>query len=123
MFAWIDANVEAELRQGIDYVLVSYYETACPTHDPWDEVFTKLAQRFPNSFVGFGETGTEDENAPLADKKTILNRYYSLVPPIEPQKYIGGYFWWYFSEDMVPMTLPLWAELDKYSTLWNTLYP
>jgi hypothetical protein len=26
--------------------------------------------------------------------------------------YVGGYFWWYFAEDMVPKTKPLFATLS-----------
>jgi hypothetical protein len=28
-------------------------------------------------------------------------------------RYVGGYFWWYFAEDMVPDTSPLLSVLTK----------
>jgi hypothetical protein len=27
--------------------------------------------------------------------------------------YVGGYFWWYFAEQMVPKSQPLWTTLSQ----------
>lgn len=106
MFTWAEKNIPKPLKMGLDYVLVSYYEEDCNHLRPdWNAVFSRLATLFPNSKIGFGEVGTTVKAA----KADYLSRYYSLR--IDQPRYIGGYFWWYFSEDMVPMTQPLWQTL------------
>jgi hypothetical protein len=107
MFTWANANIPARMKTGLDYVLVSYYEEDCNGLVPdWNAVFTKLSAMFPNSKVGFGETGTTTTN-----KAAYLTRYYTLKPPVK--NYIGGYFWWYGKEDLVPSTQPLWSTFNN----------
>jgi hypothetical protein len=120
MLNWVDRHVEPDIRQGLDYVLVSNYETACPPpadHD-WSHVFRALGDRFPNAYLGFGEVGTEDEHAADGTKETILYRYYGMAP-MHP-RFVGGYFWWYFRQDMVPWTAPLWTALNQYAASWDS---
>jgi hypothetical protein len=107
MFTWAQANVPERMKQGLDYVLVSYYEDDCNDLQPdWPAVFARLAQMFPNSRIGFGEVGTI-----YADRKAeYVRRYYGLK--IDEPRYIGGYFWWYFRQDMVPRTQELWQTLN-----------
>jgi hypothetical protein len=106
MFAWTDANVPAEMKQGLDYVLVSFYEDDCNGIQPdWPSVFDKLGAMFPAAKIGFGECGTMDP----AKKAEYVDRYYRTK--IGHPRYIGGYFWWYFAEDMVPKSQPLWTTL------------
>ncbi|MFC5472968.1 hypothetical protein [Paraherbaspirillum soli] len=106
MFKWAAANVPARMKQGLDYVLVSYYEEDCNGLKPdWNAVFTKLSAMFPYSKVGFGETGTTTTN-----KAAYMTRYYTTKPPVA--NYIGGYFWWYAKEDLMPNTKPLWNTLN-----------
>jgi hypothetical protein len=107
MFTWAQANIPARMKQGLDYVLISYYEEDCNDLRPdWPTVFAKLAAMFPNSKIGFGEVGTSDP----ARKAETLQRYYTMK--IDQPNYIGGHFWWYYREDMVPWTLPLWSVLN-----------
>jgi hypothetical protein len=107
MFTWAEANVPARLRQGLDYVLVSYYEDDCHNLRPdWPLVFERLAALFPASRIGFGEVGTEA----AARKAEMLTRYYTMR--LATPRYVGGYFWWYFRSDMVPHTQPLWSTLN-----------
>lgn len=107
MFTWAQANIPERMKQGLDYVLVSYYEEDCNNLRPdWPTVFAKLAAMFPNSRIGFGEIGTTDP----ALKAEYLTRYYTMK--INQPNYIGGYFWWYYREDMVPWTMPLWSTLN-----------
>jgi hypothetical protein len=107
MFRWAQANVPERMRQGLDYVLVSYYEDDCNGLQPdWQKVFAQLASMFPNSRVGFGEVGTENP----ATKAAYLTRYYTMR--LDVPRYIGGHFWWYFRSDMVPYTRPLWDTLN-----------
>jgi hypothetical protein len=106
MFAWVDANLPASLREDLDYVWVSFYEDDCNGIQPdWTTVFRRLGDRFPRSALGFGECGTA--NAAL--KPAYLQRYYGMQ--VDAPRFVGGYFWWYFSEDMVPATRPLWTTL------------
>jgi hypothetical protein len=107
MFTWAQANIPERMKLGLDYVLVSYYEEDCNDLKPdWPTVFAKLAAMFPNSRIGFGEIGTTDP----ALKADYLTRYYTMR--INQPNYIGGHFWWYYREDMVPWTLPLWSTLN-----------
>ncbi|MGZ6093696.1 MAG: hypothetical protein ACXWUG_16820, partial [Polyangiales bacterium] len=55
--------------------------------------------------LGIGECGTERAEA----KSEFIHRYYGLSVP-EP-RFVGGQFWWYFVNDMVPSSKPLWSEL------------
>ncbi|MDB5869693.1 MAG: rane protein, partial [Polaromonas sp.] len=59
MFTWANANVPYRMKQGLDYVFISYYEEDCNNLKPdWQAVFTRLSAMFPNSKIGFGEIGT-----------------------------------------------------------------
>jgi hypothetical protein len=108
MFAWVEANVPADMRRGLDRVLVSYYEDDCNGLQPdWRAVFGRLATLFPAAGLGIGECGTLDAGA----KEAMLRRYYGLR--LSEPRFIGGFFWWYFSDDMVPATKPLWTTLNE----------
>jgi hypothetical protein len=108
MFRWAQEHVPDSLKQGLDYVLVSYYEDDCNGLQPdWSDVFNRLGSMFPNSKIGFGEVGT----ARKAYKEEYINRYYTMT--IDHPNYIGGYFWWYFKQDMVPKTHYLWSVLNN----------
>ena len=107
MFTWAAANVSPSMRDGLDYVLVSYYEDDCNGLQPdWPTVFAELAVMFPNSKLGIGECGTVDGEA----KAEYVTRYYGME--IDEPRFVGGFFWWYFRQDMVPRSAPLWAVLD-----------
>jgi hypothetical protein len=95
------------MKAGLDWVLVSYYEDDCNGYQPdWQAEFDRLAAIFPSAQLGIGECGKV-----FPDRKLdYLTRYYSMR--IDNPRYIGGYFWWYFSQDMVPSTEPLWAVLN-----------
>lgn len=112
MFTWANTNVPARMKSGLDYVLVSYYEDDCNGLRPnWENVFAKLAQMFPNSKIGFGEIGTTKSEAAKAD---MIERYYGMN--INQDRFIGGYFWWYFVQDMVPSSKPMWQVLNNNLT-------
>jgi hypothetical protein len=107
MFTWAAKNVPDRMKQGLDYVLVSFYEDDCNGIKPdWPTVFHQLALMFPNSKIGFGEVGTAD----AAKKSEFVTRYYNMS--ISEPNYVGGYFWWYFRQDMVPSTTTLWGVLN-----------
>jgi hypothetical protein len=107
MFTWTKNKIPERMRTGLDYVWISYYEDDCENLQPdWEKVFARLHDMFPNSKIGFGECGTQ-----WADRKAAyINRYYQTRPPI--MNFVGGYFWWYFVNDMVPRLKPLWSVLN-----------
>ncbi|MDB5869473.1 MAG: putative transrane protein [Polaromonas sp.] len=107
MFRWTDTNVPYRMKQGLDYVFISYYEDDCNGLKPdWQAVFQKLSVMFPNSKIGFGEVGT----AKKTNKAAYLTRYYTMK--ITAPRYVGGHFWWYYRQDMVPYTKALWSTLN-----------
>lgn len=106
MFAWTEANIPQRMKDNLDYVFVSYYEDDCNGRQPdWTAVFQRLAAMFPSSKLGIGECGTTK----TASKAAYIDRYYRMNVPVD--RFIGGHFWWYFKQDMVPSTKPLWATL------------
>jgi hypothetical protein len=108
MFTWAQANVPERMKSGLDFVLISYYEEDCNGLRPdWEAVFQRLSAMFPASRLGFGEIGTTT----AVKKAEYLTRYYTMT--VNTPNYVGGYFWWYFREDMVPSTLPLWSTLSS----------
>ncbi|RUR13813.1 hypothetical protein [Legionella sp. km772] len=114
MFAWVKKNIPLRMKQGLDYVFISYYEDDCNNLEPdWPTVFQKLGSLFPNSKLGFGECGTTNKNV----KEEFIYNYYTLT--INHPRFILGGFWWYFDSsanggpgDMVPKTKPLWSVLN-----------
>jgi len=117
MITWVQANVPARLLTGLDYVLVSYYEGDCgaPRTD-WTGAFQQLRALFPTAGLGFGEVGYVDGSgndiapADEASASSYLQRYYGMQVPVPG--YVGGHFWWYFAEDMVPSSKPLFGVLS-----------
>jgi hypothetical protein len=108
MFPWARAHLPAATREGVDEVLVSYYEDDCGGREPdWPAVFRHLARLFPRAALGFGECGTARGGA----KEAQLVRDYRTR--IDEPRFVGGFFWWYFREDMVPKTRPLWDVLRR----------
>lgn len=115
MFTWASANVPARMRAGLDYVLVSYYEGDCKAaRNDWPAAFHQLRQMFPASAIGFGEVGAVDSAGNRIDDPAVagayLQKYYGMS--IAEPGYIGGHFWWYFAEQMVPRTKPLFPVLS-----------
>jgi hypothetical protein len=110
MFAWTEQNVPAEMKLGLDYVFVSWYPDDCPGVKPdWPSVFQRLRTVFPTAKLGFGEIG-RDRAAPRAAKARMVREFYGMERL--GARFVGGYFWWYFAEDMVPKSKPLWRTLS-----------
>lgn len=126
MFTWVNKYIaDTNMKEKLDYVFVSFYEDDCPDlkKDPqtWVNLFKRLSVIFPNAKVGFGEFGPQcpmcrarDCRRCIADQKEFIPRYYktynSLIKPAAP-KYVGGFFYWYFWQDMVPKERPALSEL------------
>ncbi len=120
MFNWIETNLSDSMKQGLDYVWISYYEDDCEgivlSEGQWQTVFDSLYAIFPNSRLGIGECGTKKKSK----KEEYINRYYTM--DISTPNYVGGYFWWYYKSypdtDAVPKTKPLWNLLNTINCGW-----
>lgn len=108
---WAKLQLDSSIKEGVDYVFVSYYEEDCDNHQPtqeeWEGVFTDLGNIFPHSKLGFGEVGVRQQH----EKKDYLERYYTLK--MKHPRFVGGYFWWYFKQDMVPKSKELWSVFER----------
>ena len=109
MFSWAKTHVSEAMKRGLDYVFITYYEERCHQPEPdWKQVFTRLREIFPHAKLGFGGCGTTDE----ARKAEVLQHFYGLQ--VDVPGYVGGYFWWYFRQDMQPAaSKPLWNLLNQ----------
>lgn len=89
-------------------------------------IFNEFQKEFSHDTkFGIGEIGTQDESdeqkpATWEEKKRIANYYYGLQQPLYAKmgdRYVGGYFWWYFHRDA---TLPE-VNGGRKDNLWPTL--
>ncbi|WP_153306603.1 hypothetical protein [Desulfogranum japonicum] len=113
MQVWARNNIPEDMKQGLDWVLVSFYENDCENISPdWESIFSELHEIFPSAKLGFGEIGTTVN----AQKENFVRKYYGMER-VRPQ-FIGGYFWWYFKQDMVPKSKTLWSVLNEYAKPW-----
>lgn len=126
MLDWAKNYVNPEMKKegALEYVLISYYddkghcrdnETGEMLSPDWQKDFEALAKEFPHAKVGFGERGTKCQDGEkatdcIARKARYVNSVYGLW--VDNPDYIGGFFWWYFKEDMVPATNSLWQVLN-----------
>ena len=115
--AFTQRYVPADMRNGLDYVTISYYETLCgnirPSAATLTTFFGQLHLLYPNAKLGFGEIGFPNQvSSNNAEAASMINYYYGFQ--INVSGYIGGYFWWYYYEDMLPYTSkPLWQTLNS----------
>lgn len=108
LFTWTKANLSDAMKRGLDYVFVTYYEERCHRPEPdWRAVFKQLREIFPSAKLGIGGCGTSDETR----KAELVQHYYTLQ--VDVPGYVGGYFWWYFRQDMQPLSKPLWNVLNQ----------
>jgi hypothetical protein len=95
--------VPADVRRGLRYVFISYYEDECGFRRPsvavWQRFFVSLHQLYPDARLGFGEVGltTPVTSRLVRYARAEIAYYYGL--PIRLPYYVGGYFWWYYAED------------------------
>ncbi|MBI5488436.1 MAG: hypothetical protein HY905_13975 [Deltaproteobacteria bacterium] len=119
MERWVDDGFAAPGALGteriapvLDLVLVSYYEDDCEGLQPeWGPVFDHLGEVFPGAALGFGECGTQVAGSKVA----YVRRYYQGMDlpdaefanmHVDHPRFVGGFFWWYFSDDL--------ADADVY---------
>lgn len=110
--------VPERIRNGLDVVLLSYYEQNCrgirPRASTWADYFARLHALYPHARLGFGEIGLTNpvDGATLSYAEGMIRYYYGLA--IRLPYYAGGYFWWYCDEDCVPYnTEPLFGALSQ----------
>jgi len=102
MIKWIKTYVPKKLRKSLDYAFISYYEDDNEGYEPdWKSVFNKFEKLFPKSKIGIGECGNIAKTATDKSKIKMFNQYYSM--PKYTKNYIGGYFWWNYVLDCIPM--------------------
>jgi len=107
MFQWLK-NIPDDMKLNMDYIFVSYYEDDCEGIQPdWQYVFDKLAKEFPNFKLGIGECGTKLK----AKKLPYIKRYYQDLKVDHP-RFIGGFFWWYGKQDLIPKTTTYWQAMQ-----------
>jgi hypothetical protein len=108
MFRWAVTNIPADMKTGLDYVMISYYEDDCNGLAlNWQPIIDSLGKIFPNAKLGIGECGT----LTAANKASYITRYYGTT--VSHPRWIGGCFWWYFKQDCVPYTNTLWTVLNN----------
>ena len=59
MIAWARKNLADRVKNGVDYLLVSYYPEDCTGTPNWTNVFGQLHSMFPSAKLGFGEIGVK----------------------------------------------------------------
>jgi len=108
--------VPAQVRNGLTYVFLSYYEGDCngirPSAGTWTAYFQALHTLYPNARLGFGEIGLDNPatSGTMSTATSMISYYYGL--PVHLPYFAGGYFWWYYAEDCLPYaTKPLWQAL------------
>ncbi|WP_336249410.1 Tat pathway signal sequence [Stomatohabitans albus] len=122
-------HVPADMAGAVDLVMLSVYETACdppqqPSATQLAGELTMLGQVFGNAKLGIGEIGAQgvDDDLPtnptFAEKERIAQRYMGMAPELRAalgDRFVGGWFWWYFVEDAVPKDKPesLWPVLNE----------
>ena len=113
-----EADVPASVREGLDYVLLSYYPTQCGGRMPGalelDLQLEALHALYPHALLGFGEVGLPRpaSRRTVAQAEAIMRWAYSLAPGgLVGSYYIGGYFWWYGYEDALRPHAKLAAAL------------
>lgn len=134
MFRWIDRHVtDQEMRDNLDYVFISFYEDDCKIStgkkkddviadaNGYTDTFNRLSKIFKKAGVGFGEFGPQcyyeggrDSEACINDQAEFIERYYKKYNGlIKTPKYVGGYFYWYGLQDMIPSSRPAVTDLIK----------
>lgn len=102
---WTSTYLDSAVRNGVDYVLISYYEVDFDNYRPPASVVQSLVEDlhalYPNALVGFGEIGLDDyvASGTLTQAEDIMAYYYALDIPLA--YFCAGYFWWYGGLDVL----------------------
>jgi hypothetical protein len=129
MLPWLNANIPSDMKAGLDYVFVSYYEGDCNgkrvSQREWNDVVSRLHEMFPAALIGFGEVGLSSpvsDGASLAQADSLMRWYYNLVPssPDATRQYVRGGFWWFAQEDLYRAGSPSIGGDSLGGQLWQT---
>jgi len=109
MMDWLIKYVPEDMKNGLDYMTVSYYEDDHHGYQPdWQSTFETLQEMFPKAMLAIAECGHRGDND---GKIAMVNHYYGMPKYVE--NYRGGYFWWYWVRDCVPHTdNPVWKAIN-----------
>ncbi|MDO4258446.1 MAG: hypothetical protein Q4C87_02880 [Actinomycetaceae bacterium] len=121
-----------EVMKHLDLLMLSVYETACspiqrPNARDLARTFIAIGEQAPRAQLAIGEFGAQgvedgmERNPTPQYKADIARRYMSMnaeLTQLVGRRFVGGWFWWYFAEDAVPMDAPdsLWTILDELLT-------
>jgi hypothetical protein len=137
---WL-ANPElniSSIARDIDLVLLSFYEGGCApvgrTPEGIQQAFSRLHQIFPSqeTAFGFGEIGYTDsgckeskrnKNGCAAKSGPYIAKYYETMDKClreliqgkegKGPRYVGGYFYWWFLEDVVTVNNDILSSAAK----------
>jgi hypothetical protein len=119
---WTEAHVPLNMRNGMDYVFVSYYHQDCtggtdPTAASWGTFFTQVQNLFPNAKIGFGEWGYSTKKVTGSKLATLLSQGYSMDPYPLPfsANWVSGVFFWEWADLAVPYNSSsgsVWEEVN-----------
>ncbi len=111
MLGWLNKYIPSDMKAGLDYVMVSYYDDDNGgKHDPWQSTFDGLQKMFPNSAIGFGECGFADPHSAGSAFDKRVDAYYKMKK--YTTHYVGGYFWWYWGEDCKNVSDSRWKKIN-----------
>ncbi|HVF41908.1 MAG TPA: hypothetical protein VM936_02800 [Pyrinomonadaceae bacterium] len=134
MFNWVDRHVaDPSVRDNLDYVFISFYEDDCKVSSGkseeavkadargFSDAFKRLSAMFKKADVGFGEFGPRckgcrgrGKECCVTDQHEFIERYYKKYGPlIDAPRYVGGYFYWYGLQDMIPDGRPAVNDLIR----------
>jgi len=120
MTSWASTNVPTSMKNGLDYVLVSFYPQWCTsnpyTYSPdWNTVFSNLRSIFPNAKLGMGEIGWDSSfSKPSNANLTTLIQTDSRIKPTSVTNWAAGGFYWEFGIDAVPYN-------GTAGSIWNVI--
>jgi hypothetical protein len=116
---WPTAFLPATVLTSTDYALFSYYPYQdCPGLSPsWNNDFAALEKIFPNAKVGFGEIGTSSISAPASVQQNLIKTYYPMVDSSTDPRFIGGFFWWNYVEQMLPYSTSSYFQLLRQTII------
>lgn len=83
----------------------------------WKNDFAALESIFPNAKVGFGEIGTSNTSAPASVQQNLIKTYYPMVNSMTDPRFIGGFFWWNYAEQMVPYSTVSYFQLLRQTII------
>lgn len=110
---WATQNIPADMKAGLDYVLLSYYRDKCLNFKPdLGSLFTQFHKIFPNAKLGMGEWGYSKGRPNKAKLTELLSEGYRFHPDVP--NWVGGVFFWEFGSDAVPYD-------PKPGSIWSVI--